>query len=565
MSPVKEMISHSPISPIPILLIAVAFALPHGWIAPSADNPSVQMPEDSAKKLTSLRILQCFLLQRMGEKCGGEGGLLIDDESKLPTKLPIFDTDILANPTFMLSQHQQQHGFSRAADTEVLPSASDHSDQPSDGDRSGYEQSPDISFSFEGYTKWDPKLIYYYFDPSVNYYARVQIERAIDELMEKSCLNMRRTYSYQKGNLIIFTKLYLGNFASIGRQPDFNIINLDHYNRYSETTILHEILHSLGRVHEHMRSDRDDYVYVDFTSIGQGFDDQFYLRPMASLSYGVEYDFSSIMHYPGDAFSATWGSESKTIIAHDSRFQSSMGQSASITYMDLLMLNRAYCPIVESERPSSAFPVDVDTFRAHVDGDDVSHSNSEDSNPSIKATQSCFNGGFLKTPLATRCICPESFEGEKCQSLRNDAACPTQYADIVLGEEGDGARGGVVRIRHDTSSSSASSSAWWTSSSATYATQRNKHCTWRITAPAGRKIRVSVVGSETRIPCRSGLYCVQDWLEIRRGGGGVRNGQKLCCVRSGTTEVAVVEDEVLLLFRSNSYLSMSVHVIAELV
>ena len=60
----------------------------------------------------------------------------------------------------------------------------------------------------------------------------------------------------------------------------------------------HEVGHALGLLHEHQRPDRDQYVKVHYDLIhdirhGQVFKHGSY----GSLTYGLPYDYGSIMHY----------------------------------------------------------------------------------------------------------------------------------------------------------------------------------------------------------------------------------------------------------------------------
>lgn len=59
-------------------------------------------------------------------------------------------------------------------------------------------------------------------------------------------------------------------------------------------SIVHEVMHALGFVHEHSRPDRDDYLY---NVRDRNVNCQKYVPGRLDLS-GLAYDFGSIMHYP---------------------------------------------------------------------------------------------------------------------------------------------------------------------------------------------------------------------------------------------------------------------------
>ena len=62
-------------------------------------------------------------------------------------------------------------------------------------------------------------------------------------------------------------------------------------------------MHSLGFWHEQNRSDRDDYITVMYENIRSDARDQFAKLSSKQNRILTEYDYSSIMHYPGNAFS----------------------------------------------------------------------------------------------------------------------------------------------------------------------------------------------------------------------------------------------------------------------
>ncbi|GFV29683.1 astacin-like metalloprotease toxin 1 [Trichonephila clavipes] len=77
-------------------------------------------------------------------------------------------------------------------------------------------------------------------------------------------------------------------------------------------TIVHELLHAIGFEHEHNRSDRDDYLTINWSNIVN----QWYyafkkLRPEENRLLS-SFDFNSIMLYGSNSFVKTWGQFSMT-------------------------------------------------------------------------------------------------------------------------------------------------------------------------------------------------------------------------------------------------------------
>ena len=125
-------------------------------------------------------------------------------------------------------------------------------------------------------------------------------------------------------------------------------------NNFDKLIILHEIFHAFGRLHEHNRLDREKYVSIDKANIDPNFFNQFLKLPNEFQStYQIEYDYSSIMHYPANAFSIVpFDTTIKTV---DEKFQSSLGQSAHPTFRDLKTLNMAYCQYIVIFKIMSSF------------------------------------------------------------------------------------------------------------------------------------------------------------------------------------------------------------------
>ena len=81
----------------------------------------------------------------------------------------------------------------------------------------------------------------------------------------------------------------------IGGAQAFNVVS---WRRYD---LLHAMGHTLGLVHEHQRSDRDNFVIINTNNIQPGAEGNFVLIP-DSQNLGA-YDFLSVMHYSRNEYS----------------------------------------------------------------------------------------------------------------------------------------------------------------------------------------------------------------------------------------------------------------------
>ena len=65
----------------------------------------------------------------------------------------------------------------------------------------------------------------------------------------------------------------------------------------SRFVVAHEFVHGFGLWHEQQRPDRDDYIWIDFNNVKDGFKHA-YDKCNDCQTYNVPYDPHSIMHYP---------------------------------------------------------------------------------------------------------------------------------------------------------------------------------------------------------------------------------------------------------------------------
>lgn len=88
-------------------------------------------------------------------------------------------------------------------------------------------------------------------------------------------------------------------WSRLGRIGGAQEIELGGCGRVS---IIHELMHAAGFLHEQSRSDRDAHIEVVWSEIDPDAHSQFETRPGRSQDIG-DYDYDSLMHYPRRAFS----------------------------------------------------------------------------------------------------------------------------------------------------------------------------------------------------------------------------------------------------------------------
>lgn len=103
-------------------------------------------------------------------------------------------------------------------------------------------------------------------------------------------------------------------------------------------------MHSLGVAHEHLRVDRDKHLQIQWDNINPQYFDYFAIGdPLAFTSYGVPFDFESIMMYGPFTGAVDPDRPSIRPLNDDGSKFAKMGQRKQLSRADIQLLNRMYC------------------------------------------------------------------------------------------------------------------------------------------------------------------------------------------------------------------------------
>uniref|UniRef100_A0A0N5C0T6 Metalloendopeptidase n=1 Tax=Strongyloides papillosus TaxID=174720 RepID=A0A0N5C0T6_STREA len=216
---------------------------------------------------------------------------------------------------------------------------------------------------------------------------RELIIRAINIIQKETCVRFKLVNEIVKG--IPGIRFCPGEkcFSLVGmasRRQFQNIFIAGHCQTVG--VIQHEILHALGVDHEHNRIDRDQYVTIMTDNIDESNIHDFSTPWLFdSRTFGLPYDYGSIMHYAMDTFSKNNGS---TIIPKHELYKKTIGHTYKLSFIDIKTVNMMYCMY------------------------------------KCKVRIKCFNFGYSDPNSCDRCKCLEGFVGKDCSRFTvNPSPC----------------------------------------------------------------------------------------------------------------------------------------------
>ncbi|XP_073717930.1 hatching enzyme 1.2-like [Misgurnus anguillicaudatus] len=194
-------------------------------------------------------------------------------------------------------------------------------------------------YCFNNYCFWKKNAnnlveVPYTVSSEFTYYEKSIIQRAMTSFHSKTCIRFVPRSS-QIDYISIENKD--GCYSFLGRTGGKQVVSLNRGGCVYHGIVEHELNHALGFYHEQTRSDRDQYVRINWANI---FPDMAYnFQKQNTNNQNTPYDYSSIMHYGRTAFATQYGKETITPIP-DASVQ--IGQRQEMSNIDILRINKLY-------------------------------------------------------------------------------------------------------------------------------------------------------------------------------------------------------------------------------
>ncbi|XP_063980211.1 zinc metalloproteinase nas-13-like [Diachasmimorpha longicaudata] len=153
-------------------------------------------------------------------------------------------------------------------------------------------------------SRWPEGVIPYMISPYFNANQKALIMDAMNDYHENTCIRFI-PYAGVQSDYIRITAGNTGCWSSVGRIGGAQDVNLQVPGCVTKKgTVIHELMHAVGFLHEQSRFERDQFVSINWQNIMPGRAGNFDKASKGTTDgFGVGYDYGSVMHYSGNAFS----------------------------------------------------------------------------------------------------------------------------------------------------------------------------------------------------------------------------------------------------------------------
>ncbi len=179
---------------------------------------------------------------------------------------------------------------------------------------------------------WPGGVVPYEFDSDVTAANQARVRDAMDMLEAAAGVTfVPRTNEWSR----LLIGGYGGNWSQVGMSGGQQSLSI--YNWTSPLIICHELNHALGRHHQQCRTDRDDYIQVNWDNIDSNYAYNYYISNSEEVG---PYDFESVMHYSQWGFST--GGPTMTCLPGYEQWQGVMGQRSYLSDGDMATMQYMY-------------------------------------------------------------------------------------------------------------------------------------------------------------------------------------------------------------------------------
>ncbi|XP_058056353.1 astacin-like [Anopheles bellator] len=196
--------------------------------------------------------------------------------------------------------------------------------------------------------KWPAAVVPYVIKADFTPSELRTLQAAFDQYHEKTCVRFvpRTTELFY----VTITNRDEGCYSYVGRNPSnqYNNINLQTPECMEHVgTPVHEMMHALGFFHEFTRPDRDEYVKLHVENLRPEYQSANFiavnfgkLDPAQVTSYGVPYNYASVMHY--SRFAGSVGL-CCPVFTNIKPYFGDFGSEAGLTPLDTKQVVARYC------------------------------------------------------------------------------------------------------------------------------------------------------------------------------------------------------------------------------